>query len=127
MCNNVTLDKQKANLDHSDETYLELRMYLLETENELHPAFPNTEIALHVYLCLMVSNCTGESISKLRRIQNYLRSSIWQEKLSMLSQMSIEHEILGDTDQETIINNFVCKKCGVMKCFIADFFSNSTH
>jgi len=88
-------------------------------------AFPNTEIDFHVYLRLMVSHCTGESFSKLRRIKNYLRSSIWQEKVSMLSQMSTEHEILGDTEQETIINDFVCKKCGVMKCFVADFFQKA--
>jgi len=46
----------------------------------------------------------------------------------MLSQMSMEHEILGDTDQqETIINDFVCKKCGVFKSFAADYFSKSAH
>ena len=116
------MDKQKANLDHSDGKYTELRMSLLIVENELHSAFPNTEIALHVYLCLMVSNCTGESISKLRRIKNYFRSSIWQGKLSMLSLMSTEHEILGDTDPETMINDFACNKCGVMKLFVADCF-----
>jgi len=40
----------------------------------------------------------------------------------MLSPINVKHEILGDTDQETIINNFVCKKCDVMKLFVADFF-----
>jgi len=50
-----------------------------------------------MHLCLMVSNCTAMwSFSKLRRIKNYLLSSTWQEKLSMLSLMSME--ILGDTD-----------------------------
>jgi len=33
-----------------------------------------------------------------------------QEKLSMLSLTSMEHEILEDTDLQTIINDFVCKK-----------------
>jgi len=69
--NNAILDKQKANLDHSDEKYTELRTYLFNVEDELHSAFPNTEIALHLYLCLMVSNCTGEfflSCTELRII-----------------------------------------------------------
>jgi len=35
-------------------------MYLFIVENELHSAFPNTEIALRVHLCLVFSNCTGE-------------------------------------------------------------------
>jgi len=39
----------------------------------------------------------------------------------------MEHEILGDTDLETIINDFACNKCGVMKLFVADFSSKSTH
>ena len=30
----------------------------------------------------------------------------------MLSLMSMEHEILGDTHLETIINDFAWKKCG---------------
>jgi len=44
-----------------------------------------------------------------------------QEKLSMLLLMIMNHEILGNTDLETI-NDFVCKKCGVMKVFVADVF-----
>jgi len=39
----------------------------------------------------------------------------------------MEHEILRDTDLETIINDFACKKCGDMKLFVADFFSKTTH
>jgi len=103
-------------------------MHLFIEENELHSAFPNTDVALRIYLCLMVSNCTEErSFSKLRRIQNYLRSSIVQEKLSMLSLISMEHGVLEDTDLETIINDFVCKKSGIIQNFVADIFSKSTH
>jgi len=40
----------------------------------------------------------------------------------MLSLTSIEHEILEDTDLETIINDFVCKKSGITKLFVADIF-----
>jgi len=86
-------------------------MHLFIVENELHSAFSNTEVALRIYVCLVVSNCTEErSFSKLRRIQNYFRSSIMQEKLSMLSLMSMEHEILEDTDLETIITISCAKK-----------------
>jgi len=38
----------------------------------------------------------------------------------------MEHEILGDSDLEKIINDFVCKKCGVTKLFVADLFSKRT-
>jgi len=103
-------------------------MHVFIVENELHSAFPNTEVALRIHLCLMVSNCTEErSFSKLHRIQNYLRNSIVQEKLSMLSLISMKHEILEDTDLEIIINDFVCKKSGIIKLFVADVFSKSTY
>jgi len=111
--NNAVLNKQKANFDHCDGKCTESLMHFFTVENELHSAFPNTEAALRMHLCLMVSNCTEErSFSKLRRDQNYLRNSIDQDKLSMLSLLSMEHEILRDTDLETIINDFVCKKWG---------------
>ena len=101
-------------------------MHLFIVENEFHSAFPNTKVALRIYLCLVVSNCTEErSFSKLRRIQNYLRSSIVQEKLCMLSLISMEHEICKDTDLEAIINDFGCKKCGVIKLFVADIFQKA--
>jgi len=48
----------------------------------------------------MVANCSrlesGLFLS-FRRIKNYHRNSFGQEKLSILSLMSMEHEILGDT------------------------------
>ena len=74
--NNAILDKQKGNLDHSDEKYTELQMYLFNVENRAAFCFSKYWNALHVYLFLMISNCNGESFSKLRRIKNYLRSSI---------------------------------------------------
>jgi len=37
----------------------------------------------------------------------------------------MEHEIPGDMNLETIINDFPCKKCGTMKHFIADFFQKA--
>jgi len=38
----------------------------------------------------------------------------------------MEHDILRDTDLETITNVFECKKCGVMKLLVADYFSKHT-
>jgi len=78
--NNAILDKQKANLGHCVGKCTGLRTHLFIVESALHSAFPNTEVALRIYLCLIVANCTkGGSFSKLRRIQNYLWSSIVQK------------------------------------------------
>ena len=67
------LDKPVFEPLQSDDC-IELRMYKLITAANLSslPArFPNIEIALRIYLCLMVTNCPGErSFSKLKRIEN---------------------------------------------------------
>jgi len=39
--------------------------------------------------------------------------------------MSMEQEILGDTDLETIINEFASKKCNVMKLSTAELFQRA--
>jgi len=43
----------------------------------------------------------------------------------MLSLTSTEHGLLGDTNLKTITNDFACKKCDVMKRFVADFFKKA--
>ena len=57
----------------------------------MQSCFTNVEILLRMYLCLMVTNCTGErSFSKLRRIKNAQRTTIGQGRLNMLTLMSIK-------------------------------------
>ena len=68
---------------------------------------PNVEILLRVYLCMMVTNCTGErSFSKLRRINNAQRSTNGQGRLNMLLLMSIESELLRTIDVNSTIDDF---------------------
>ena len=90
---------------------IELRMFLLLNNNDWIQTFPNVNIALRIYLCMMASNCSGErSFSKLKRIKNELRSTMGQERVSKLSLMSIEHEILNALDFEELIDAFAAKK-----------------
>ena len=90
---------------------IELRMFLLLNGNDWVQTFPNLLIALRIYLCMMASNCSGErSFSKLKRIKNELRSTMRQERVSKLSLMSIEHEILNNLDFEELIDAFATQK-----------------
>ena len=90
---------------------LELQYYNLIRTNDLQAMFPNLEIALRIYLSMMVTNCSGErSFSKLSLIKNKLRSTIGQEKLNDLVMMSIECTILRDMDTDLIINKFAHHK-----------------
>ena len=89
----------------------ELTMYRLLSSLNLSQTFPNVEIGLRIYLCMMVSNASGErSFSKLGIVKGELRSSMGQERLSMLALMSIEHELLRSLDFTDTIEEFALAK-----------------
>ena len=59
----------------------------------------------------MVSNCTGErSFSRLKRIKSELRNTFGQRRVSALSLMSIEHEIMDSLNYQELINDFAVRK-----------------
>jgi Domain of unknown function (DUF4371)/hAT family C-terminal dimerisation region len=86
-------------------------LYHVIKEDCLESTFPNLEIALRIYLTLMPTNCTGErSFSKLKIIKNHLRSTILQSRLTALSLMSIESELLEELDFSDIVQTFAATK-----------------
>ena len=77
---------------------------LLCCDTEIEQAFPNVSVALRLFLCLMVTNCTGErSFSKLSVIKNKLRTTLSNERLQ---QLSAESEVMRNVAFESIIQNF---------------------
>lgn len=90
--------------------------YNLLHDKEVKECFPNVEVALRMYLSLMISNCSCErSFSKLKLIQNRLRTSMGQGRLVHLVMMSLEWDILRELDFKDVpflCNNKVQK--GVM-------------
>jgi len=92
---------------HKSGDCVELRMHRLITGAKLQSLFPNIEIALRIYLCLMVTNCSGErSFSKLKRIKSDLRSTMSQDRLNRLTLMSLEYEVLRDIELSQLIDKF---------------------
>jgi hypothetical protein len=62
-------------------------------------------------MVLMISNCSAErSFSKMKLIKNRLRTSMCNDRLSHLSLMSIEADILREINFEDLINEFARKK-----------------
>lgn len=58
-----------------------------------------------------IANCeTERSFSVLKRIKNLLRSTMLDERLSALSRMSIEKELLRSLDFDDIIREFARRK-----------------
>lgn len=95
------------------ERKLNLKMvYRHLTDNGLFTAFPNVEICLKIFLSIMVSNASAErSFSKLKIIKSELRNAMKQDRLSNLSLLSIENELLKELDFNDVIDDFASKKC----------------
>ena len=92
-----------------DKTPANMLQFILR--QKILSTFPNVYVALRLFLTLPVSNCEGErSFSKLKRIKNELRTTMTQKRLSALSLMSVESELVRDMDFEDIIQEFSKKK-----------------
>jgi len=83
-------------------------MYQYLTKDNLAEMFPNIEIALRIFLTLMVTNCSGErSFSKLKFIKNELRSTTYHGRLSSLALLNIEYDVLKEICFDDVIDDFV--------------------
>lgn len=68
-------------------------------KNKIQATFSNIEVALRIYLCLALTNSSGErSFSALKRVKNAFRSTLGQEKLNNLSILNIESEFSAKID-----------------------------
>lgn len=110
----IEVDKEANN--NSEENELEnksnkkvdlKRLYTYLWEENLIQAFPNLDIVLRTYLCLMISNASGErSFSKLKLIKSNLRSVMSENRLNYLSILSIENEFLKTLDFTDVVDTF---------------------
>ncbi|KAL4152933.1 hypothetical protein QTP88_000766 [Uroleucon formosanum] len=83
--------------------------YLTIKEKLSKDTFPNLFKMIQLAITLPVSSATCErSFSAMRRINNYLRSTMSQKRFSKLAMLNIERDIIVDT--EIILNTFTKKK-----------------
>ena len=88
-----------------------LNLYKYLTEKGFLEIYSNIGIALRILLCTPASNCSAErSFSALKRVKNYLRSNIGENRLNLLSVMYIESEIMQSIDYDDVIRSFAQKK-----------------
>jgi len=79
--------------------------------DKLADTFPNVEVVTRIFLCLMVTNCSRERLfSQLKRIKNELRTTMLQERLTNLSLMCIDGDLLQKLAFEDIIEDFAQHK-----------------
>ncbi|CAI6352180.1 unnamed protein product [Macrosiphum euphorbiae] len=69
--------------------------------------FPNLYKLMQVALTVPVSSATCErSFSSMRRLKNWLRSSMLQQRFTNLSIINIERDLANDIEPEKILNTF---------------------
>ena len=86
-------------------------LYKLLLKKQVVDTFPNVEIMLQMYLVLMITNCSGErSFSKMKFIKNQLRTTMTYDRLSFLTLMSTEYDILREIDFNQLIQDFAKMK-----------------
>uniref|UniRef100_A0A8C3HPZ8 Uncharacterized protein n=1 Tax=Chrysemys picta bellii TaxID=8478 RepID=A0A8C3HPZ8_CHRPI len=73
--------------------------------------FPNVELALRIFLTLMITNCSAErSFSQLKRIKNPQRTTMCQDRLDSLSLLCMEADMLHRVSFDELIQNFAIRK-----------------
>ena len=75
-------------------------------------SFENIYIDYRILLAIfiIVAFKKKECFSKLKLIKNYLRWTMWQEKLCRLVVLSIKNNLLAILKYKDLINNFVSKR-----------------
>src|SRR6218665_3930676 len=97
--------------EQTDDVSREHFMYQLIHKKRVQESSPNVEIALRMYLVLMISNCSVElSFSKMKLIKNRLRTSMCNDRLSHMVLMSMESDILREINFEDLVIEFAKKK-----------------
>lgn len=101
------IEQFRVCIRNADITSPEALLFFLHT-NRIVATFPNIDIILRIYLTMPISNAGGErSFSVLKRVKNYLRSTLSQQKLNSLSILYIEKELLHNTNFDDLIDQFV--------------------
>ena len=76
----------------------------------VHHAFPNTELALQIYLSLLVTNCSRErSFSHLNKIQD-VDLTMDQQRLGILALLCIESDLFHKIDLQKLTDEFAVAK-----------------
>lgn len=106
-----TLCEDGADGDVAIEKWTIADFYRYFKKKNLQAVFPNVDIVLRIFLSMAITNCSAErSFSVLKRIKNYLRSSLGDEKLWGLAVLAIEHELTNAIDFEELISDFANMK-----------------
>ena len=90
-----------------EEGFNSINLFGFIRDHHLEDLFPNVNIALQLYFTMAVTSCTAErSFSYLKRIKNYLRSTLTEGKLNDFRILRIEGNFLNSPDHDEVTNEF---------------------
>ena len=84
-------------------------------EKGLQNLFPQTCVALRIFVSIPVSISQGErSFSKLALVKNCLQSTMGQDCLSALAVLSLERDLARELNYGSVINSFASRKISIV-------------
>ena len=103
-----------SSLDAELDTWYHLMLSLPNPPNKIQEVlkltnsdhFPQLHLLLRLVSTFPVTSCeTERSVSKLRRLKNYLRSSMGQERMSVLALIHTHYNM--DINMEEVLSRFI--------------------
>ena len=108
----ISLLKLQKNVflsNQTDENFEKTDIKILNwiVDCEMIDRFPNIYIAYRIFITIPLANYESErSFSVLKRIKNVYRSTMLDERLSSLTRLAIETDLLKTLDYEDVIKHF---------------------
>jgi hypothetical protein len=100
-----TLKVLKLSLHERTMSSMEIFEYVRQMNS-----YPNISIAYRILFIVPVTMASVErNFLKLKLLKNYLRSTMFQDRLNGLATLCIEKKILDEVDSNTIINDFASR------------------
>ena len=116
--------KDDIDVDIFEDEFEQFSLFLKENKDtiktipEIHKAakemsctFPNVEVLLKFFRTIPLSNASGErSFSVLKRVKNYLRSTMGEDRLNDMAILYIEKDIFNQINTDKVIDEFAKNK-----------------